>query len=82
MVPAAALKPNTIRASKSERISVMVFSSLMSKIERWSAFHHRDSLELDRSQAWRGVRHITGSAYRLVSRLSQEVLLGKEIARL
>ena len=32
MVPIATMQPNTIRDSKSERISVMVFSSPMSKI--------------------------------------------------
>ena len=32
MVPIATMQPNTIRDSKSERISVMVFSSPMSRI--------------------------------------------------
>jgi len=34
MVPVAMMNPNTPRASKSERISVMVLTSLMSKIAR------------------------------------------------
>lgn len=34
MEPAATMDPNTTRASKSERISVIVFTSLMSNIAR------------------------------------------------
>ena len=48
MVPVATMKPNTTRASKSERISVMVFSSLMSKIAPIGHFENLgNSLELN-----------------------------------